>query len=169
MPTADRPLYVYALVVVVLFAVVGAGVGLAINFTLGFFIQQFVDPGVDPLSVTQVAILFLVSILFIYALAPVVAGIAGFGTGNALRDHDASAAVVGGVGSLVGFYVYAGLALFLVLAVLSTYGPPPDGGGNPNGGGPLDPGGIARLTLQVSLPVGLVGLLSAFVTSRFGS
>jgi len=163
-----RPLYWYGLVVVALFAAVGAGVGLAINFTLGFFIEQFADPGDDPLSVTQVAILFLASILLVYAFAPVVAGVAGAIIGWALPQREVKAAVVGGFGSFLGYFLFVGVALFLLLAVLSTYGPPPGGDGNSNGGGPLDPGGLAWLTVQVSLPVGLVGFVSAYVGSRFG-
>ena len=163
-----RPLYWYGCVVVAVFAAVGAGVGLALNFTLGFFIEQFVDPGDDPLSVTQVAILFLVSIVLVYGLAPVVAGVTGALIGRALHGREVKAAAVGGLGSFFGYFLFVGLALFLLLAVLSTYGPPPGGDGNGNGGGPLDPGGRARLTVQVSLPVGLVGLVSAYVASRFG-
>ena len=66
----SRPAYVYALAVIGLFAALGAGLGLAANFTLGFFIEQFVDPGTDPLDSTQVGIMFLVSIFFIYATGP---------------------------------------------------------------------------------------------------
>jgi len=162
----SRPAYVYALAVVGIFAALGAGLGLAANFTLGFFIEQFVDPGTDPLDSTQVGIMFLVSVFFIYAVGPLAAGVAGVGVGQALPDRDGIAAVVAGVGSLVGFFVFAGLGLFLTFSVLAEYGPGPGGGGGGGGGGPIDPSALGTLMLQVSLPVGLVCLVTAYVTSR---
>jgi len=153
----SRPAYVYALAVVGIFAALGAG--LAANFTLGFFIEQFVDPGTDPLDSTQVGIMFLVSVFLIYAVGPLAAGVAGVGVGQALPDRDGTAAVVAGVGSFVGFSVFAGLGLFLTFSVLAEYGP---GGG----GGPIDPSAPGTLMLQVSLPVGLIRLASAYLTSR---
>lgn len=169
----SRPLYVYGLAVVGTFAILGAGLGLAANFTLGFFIEQFVDPGTDPLDVTQVGIMFLVSILFIYALGPIAAGVAGIAVGQALPDRETAAGVVAGVGSFVGFYLFVGLALFLTFSVLSEYGGGMGGGGGEEvegeaqgGGGPLDPSALVTLMIQVSLPVGLVGLATAYITSR---
>ena len=161
----SRPAYVYALAVVGLFAALGAGLGLAANFTLGFFIEQFVEPGTDPLDSTQVGIMFLVSIFFIYATGPLAAGVAGIGVGQALPDRDGAAAVVAGVGSFVGFFVFAGLGLFLTFSVLAEYGA---GGGGGGGGGdsPIEPSALGTLMLQVSLPVGLVCLASAYLTSR---
>ena len=161
----SRPAYVYALAVVGLFAALGAGLGLAANFTLGFFIEQFVEPGTDPLDSTQVGIMFLVSIFFIYATGPLAAGVAGIGVGQALPDRDGAAAVVAGLGSFVGFFVFAGLGLFLTFSVLAEYGA---GGGGGGGGGdsPIEPSALGTLMLQVSLPVGLVCLASAYLTSR---
>ena len=161
----SRPAYVYALAVVGLFAALGAGLGLAANFTLGFFIEQFVEPGTDPLDSTQVGIMFLVSIFFIYATGPLAAGVAGIGVGQALPDRDGAAAVIAGVGSFVGFFVFAGLGLFLTFSVLAEYGA---GGGGGGGGGdsPIEPSALGTLMLQVSLPVGLVCLASAYLTSR---
>ena len=158
----SRPAYVCALAVVGIFAALGAGLGLAANFTLGFFIEQFVDPGTDPLDSTQVGIMFLLSVFFIYAVGPLAAGVAGVGVGQALPDRDGTAAVVAGVGSFVGFSVFAGLGLFLTFSVLAEYGP----GGGGGGGGPIDPSAPGTLMLQVSLPVGLVRLASAYPTSR---
>ena len=169
----SRPAYVYALAVVGLFAALGAGLGLAANFTLGFFIEQFVEPGTDPLDSTQVGIMFLVSIFFIYATGPLAAGVAGIGVGQALPDRDGTAAVVAGVGSFVGFFVFAGLGLFLTFSVLAEYGAGGGGGGGGSGGGgggggdsPIEPSALGTLMLQVSLPVGLVCLASAYLTSR---
>ena len=163
----SRPAYVYALAVVAVFAALGAGLGLAANFTLGFFIEQFVDPGTDPLDSTQIGILFVVSIFLIYAVGPLAAGVAGVGVGQALPDRDGAAAVVAGVGSFVGFFLFAGLGLFLTFSVLAEYGPGGGGGGGGGGGdGPIDPAALGTLMLQVSLPVGLVGLVSAYLTSR---
>ncbi|PSQ44624.1 hypothetical protein BRD14_00830 [Halobacteriales archaeon SW_5_68_122] len=165
----SRPAYVYALAVIGLFAALGAGLGLAANFTLGFFIEQFVDPGTDPLDSTQVGIMFLVSIFFIYATGPLAAGVAGIGVGQALPDRDGAAAVVAGVGSFVGFFVFAGLGLFLTFSVLAEYGAGGAGGGGGGGGGgdsPIEPAALGTLMLQVSLPVGLVCLASAYLTSR---
>jgi hypothetical protein len=159
----SRPAYVYALAVVGIFAALGAG--LAANFTLGFFIEQFVDPGTDPLDSTQVGIMFLVSVFLIYAVGPLAAGVAGVGVGQALPDRDGTAAVVAGVGSFVGFSVFAGLGLFLTFSVLAEYGPGGGGGGG-GGGGPIDPSAPGTLMLQVSLPVGLICLASAYLTSR---
>ena len=159
----SRPAYVYALAVVGIFAALGAG--LAANFTLGFFIEQFVDPGTDPLDSTQVGIMFLVSVFLIYAVGPLAAGVAGVGVGQALPDRDGTAAVVAGVGSFVGFSVFAGLGLFLTFSVLAEYGPGGGGGGG-GGGGPIDPSAPGTLMLQVSLPVGLIRLASAYLTSR---
>ena len=161
----SRPAYVYALAVVGLFAALGAGLGLAANFTLGFFIEQFVEPGTDPLDSTQVGIMFLVSIFFIYATGPLAAGVAGIGVGQALPDRDGTAAVVAGLGSFVGFFLFAGLGLFLTFSVLAEYGA---GGGGGGGGGdsPIEPSALGTLMLQVSLPVGLVCLASAYLTSR---
>lgn len=168
----SRPLYVYGLAVAATFAVLGAGLGLAANFTLGFFIEQFVEPGTDPLDVTQVGIMFLVSILFIYALGPIAAGVAGIAVGQALPDRETAAGVVAGVGSFVGFYLFVGLALFLTFSVLAEYGAGMGGGGEEvegeaqGGGGPLDPSALVSLMVQVSLPVGLVALATAYITSR---
>ena len=162
----SRPAYVYALAVVGLFAALGAGLGLAANFTLGFFIEQFVDPGTDPLDSTQVGIMFLVSIFFIYATGPLAAGVAGIGVGQALPDRDGAAAVVAGVGSFVGFFVFAGLGLFLTFSVLAEYGAGGGGGGGGGGDSPIEPSALGTLMLQVSLPVGLVCLASAYLTSR---
>ena len=161
----NRPAYVYALAVVGAFATLGAGVGLAANFTLGFFIEQFVDPGDPPLESIQVGMMFLVAIFFTYGLGPVAAGVAGVGVGQAMPDRETAAGIVAGVGSFAGFYLFVGLALFFTFAVLSEYGGGPSGGGG-GGGGPLDPAGLATLVVQVSLPVGLVGMGTAYITSR---
>ena len=158
----SRPAYVYALAVVAVFAALGAGLGLAANFTLGFFIEQFVDPGTDPLDSTQIGILFVVSIFLVYVVGPLAAGVAGIGVGQALPDRDGAAAVVGGAGSFVGFFLFAGLGLFLTFSVLSVYGP----GGGGGGDGPIEPAALGMLMLQVSIVAGLVGLVSAYLTSR---
>ena len=165
----DHPAYVYALAVVGVFAALGAGLGLAANFTLGFFIEQFVDPGTDPLDSTQIGILLLVSIFVIYATGPVAAGLAGVGLGRMLPDREATAAVVAGVGCFVGFFLFAGLGLFLTFSVLSEYGAGAGAGGGGGGGGggsPIEPSALGTLMVQVGLPVGLVGLATAYVTAR---
>ena len=165
----DHPAYVYALAVVGVFAALGAGLGLAANFTLGFFIEQFVDPGTDPLDSTQIGILLLVSVFVIYATGPVVAGLAGVGLGRMLPDREATAAVVAGVACFLGFFLFAGLALFLTFSVLSEYGAGAgagSGGGGGGGGGPIEPSALGTLMVQVGLPVGLVGLATAYVTAR---
>ena len=165
----DHPAYVYALAVVGVFAALGAGLGLAANFTLGFFIEQFVDPGTDPLDSTQIGILLLVSIFVIYATGPVVAGLAGVGLGRMLPDREATAAVLAGVGCFIGFFLFAGLGLFLTFSVLSEYGAGAGAGGGGGGGGgsgPIEPSALGTLMVQVGLPVGLVGLATAYVTAR---
>lgn len=161
----ERPAYVYALAVVGVFAALGAGLGLAANFTLGFFIEQFVDPGTDPLDSTQIGILLLVSVFVIYATGPVAAGLAGVSLGRMLPDREATAAVLAGVACFLGFFLFAGLALFLTFSVLSEYGAGAGGGGG-GGGGPIDPAALGTLMVQVGLPVGLVGLATAYVTAR---
>jgi hypothetical protein len=162
----NRPLY-YALAVVGAFAALGAGVGLAANFTLGFFIEQFVEPGDPPLDSIQVGIMFLTAIFLSYGLGPVAAGVAGVGVGQALPDRETTAGVVAGVGSFVGFYLFVGLALFFTFSVLGEYGTPPGGSGEGGGGGgPLEPSALLTLMVQVSLPVALVGLATAYITSR---
>ena len=164
-----RPAYAYALAVVGAFAALGAGLGLAANFTLGFFIEQFVDPGTDPLDSTQIGILLLVSIFVIYATGPLAAGLAGVGLGRMLPDREATAAVVAGVACFLGFFLFAGLALFLTFSVLSEYGAGAGaggGGGGGGGGGPIEPSALGTLMVQVGLPVGLVGLATAYVTAR---
>ncbi|MFQ3318110.1 MAG: hypothetical protein ACI8UR_001009 [Natronomonas sp.] len=158
----SRPVYVYALAVVGLFAALGAGLGLAANFILGFFIEQFVEPGADPLDSTQVGVMFLTSIFTIYAMGPMTAGIAGVGVGQALPDRRAVASIVAGAGSFIGFYLFVGLGLFFTFTVLAEYG----SGGGGGGGSPLDPSSLLTLMLQVSLPVGLVGLSAAYLTSK---
>lgn len=160
----SRPAYLYALAIVGLFAALGAGLGLAANFTLGFFIEQFVEPGSDPLDSTQVGIMFLTSIFFIYAMGPITAGVAGVGVGQLLSDREATAAVVAGLGSFVGFFLFAGLALFLTFSVLAEYGA--GGGGGGGGGGPIEPSALGTLMVQIGLPTGLVGLASAYITAR---
>lgn len=161
-----RPAYVYGLAVVGVFAALGAGLGLAANFTLGFFIEQFVDPGTNPLDSTQVGLMLLVAIFFVFGVGSVVAGLAGGGVGHLLPDREATAAVVGGAGSFVGFFLYAGLALFLTFSVLTEYAAGSGGGGGGGGGGPIAPSAIGTLMLQVSLPVALVGLATAYITAR---
>lgn len=157
----SRPAYLYMSAVVAVFAALGAGLGLAANFALGFFIEQFVDPGTDPLDSTQVGIMFLVAIFFIYAVGPVAAVVAGIGIGGLLPDREGTAAIVAGVGSFVGFFIYAGLALFVTFSVLAEYG-----AGAAGGEGPIEPSALGTLMLQVSLPVGLVGLAGAYITAR---
>jgi hypothetical protein len=161
----SRPTYVYALAVVGAFAALGAGVGLAANFTIGFFIEQFVEPGQSPMDSIQVGMMLLVAIFLSYALGPVAAGVAGVGVGQAMPDRELTAGVVSGAGSFVGFYPFVGLSLFLTFSVLGEYGAGPSGGGG-GGGGPLDPAGLLPLMVQVSLPVGLVGLATGYLTSR---
>ena len=162
-----RPAYVYALAVVGAFAALGAGIGLAANFTLGFFIEQFVEPGTSPMDSIQVGMMLLVAIFLSYALGPVAAGVAGVGVGQAMPDRELTAGVVAGAGSFVGFYPFVGLALFLTFSVLAEYSAPGSGGGG--GDGPLDPSGLLGLMVQVSLPVGLVGLATGYLTSRVSS
>jgi hypothetical protein len=169
----NRLLYI-ALAIVGVFGALGAAVGLSANFTLGFFIQQFVEPGTDPTDSTQVGIMFLVFIAFIYALGPVAAGVAGIGVGQALPDRETMAGTIAGIGSFLGFYLFVGLALFFTFSVLAEFSPAPAGngggeGGSAGGGGggsPLDPSGLVTLMLQVSLPVALVGFAVAYLTSR---
>lgn len=158
----SRSAYLYTLAIVGIFAALGAGLGLAANFTLGFFIEQFVEPGADPLDSTQVGIMFLVSVFIIYATGPLGAGVAGVGVGQLLPDREATAAVVAGVGCFVGFFLFAGLALFLTFSVLAEYGAGAGGGG----GGPIEPSALGTLMLQVGLPVGLVGVATAYITAR---
>jgi hypothetical protein len=167
----------YLLAVVGLFGLFGAGVGLASNFTLSFFIEQFVEPGTSPLDNTQVALMFLVSIFFTYAVGPVAAGVAGVWVGGVMSDREALAGIVAGLGGFVGFYLFVALALFLTLAVLSEFGPPGSGGGESGGGGgggggggsPLSPSGLLTLMMQVSLLTGLVGFGAAYLTGRIQS
>lgn len=170
----SRPAYVYGLAVVGVFAALGAGIGLAANFTLGFFIEQFVEPGGDPLDSTQVGVMFLATILVVCLAGPLVAGIAGVGVGVSLPDRETTAAAVAGAASFVGVFVFVGLALFLTFSVLAEYGGPmggggeveAEGGGGGGGGSPLDPSALSTLLVQVSLPVGLVGLAVAYISSR---
>jgi hypothetical protein len=160
--STQRPPYLYVLAVIGVFAALGAGLGLAANFTLGFFIEQFVEPGADPTDSTQVGILLLVSVFFIYATGPVAASVAGVALGTMLSDREATAGVVGGVGCFVGFFLFAGLALFLTFSVLAEYGAAAGGGG----GGPIEPSALLTLMVQVGLPVGLIGLATAYTTAR---
>jgi hypothetical protein len=162
-----RRLFTYALAVVGTFGVLGIGLGLAGNFTLSFFIEQFVDPGTNPLDVTQVGIMFLVVIVIVYAAGPIASVVAGVVVGQVLPDREGAAAVVVGISSFLGFYLFVALSLFFTFSVLAEYGALGGGGGSGGGGGgPLDPAGLLTLTVQVSLPVGLVGLVSAYITSR---
>lgn len=158
----SRPPSIYVLAIVGIFAALGAGLGLAANFTIGFFIEQFVEPGTDPLDSTQIGIMLLVAIFFIYAVGPVAAGVAGVGIAQLLPDRGGTAAIVAAVGSFAGFFLYAGLALFFTFAVLAEYGSGVGGGG----GGPIELSALGTLMFQVSLPVGLVGLASAYITAR---
>ncbi|MCY4729028.1 hypothetical protein KY092_00485 [Natronomonas gomsonensis] len=155
-----RRLFTYALAVVGTFGVLGVGLGLAGNFTLSFFIEQFVDPGTNPLDVTQVALMFLVVIVIIYSTGPIASVVAGVVIGQVLPDREGAASVVVGISAFLGFYLFVALSLFFTFSVLSEYG------ALSGGGGPLDPAGLVTLTVQVSLPVGLVGLVSAYITSR---
>ena len=173
----NRLVYI-ALTVIGVFGVLGAAVGLSANFTLGFFIQQFVEPGIDPTDSTQVGLMFLVFVAFIYALGPVAAGVVGVGVGQALPNRETTAGTVAGIGSFLGFYLFVGLALFFTLSVLAEFSPAPagdsggSGGSGSSGGGgggnesPLDPSGLVTLMLQVSLPVALVGFAVAYLASR---
>jgi hypothetical protein len=161
----QRPAYLYALAVVGVFAALGAGLGLAANFTLGFFIEQFVEPGADPLDSTQIGIMLLVSVFVIYVIGPIAAGLAGVGVGSMLPDREVTAAVVAGISCFVGFFLFAGLALFLTFSVLAEYGAAAGGGGG-GGGGPIEPSALGTLMVQVGLPVGLVGLATASITAR---
>lgn len=160
----SRPTHVYVLAVVGAFAALGAGVGLAANFTLGFYIEQFVEPGQPPMDSIQVGMMLLVAVFLSYALGPIAAGVAGIGIGQAMPDRELTAGVVAGAGSFLGAYPFVGLSLFFTVSVLAEYGAGPSGGGG--GGGPLDPAGLLSLMVQVSLPVGLVGMTTGYLTSR---
>lgn len=156
----------YLLAVIGLFALLGAGVGLAANFTIGFFIEQFVEPGTDPLDNTQIGITFLVAIFFSYTIGPIAAGVTGAWVGLGLSDREALAGVIAGAGGFAGFYLFVGLALFFTFSVLAEFSAPGGGGGGGGGGGPLDPSGLLRLMVQVSLLTGLVGFGTAYLTGR---
>jgi hypothetical protein len=152
----------YLFAVIGLFGLLGAGVGLAANFTISFFIEQFVQPGTDPLDSTQIGIMLLVAIFVAYTAGPIVSGIAGAWVGRNLPEREALAGIIAGTGGFAGFYVFIGLALLSTFAVLAEFSAPGGGGG----GGPLDPSGLLRLMVQVSLLTGLVGFGTAYLTSR---
>lgn len=160
MTGTERGLLAYGVAVVGLFAAVGFGMGLGMNFALGFVIEQFVDPGTNPTDVTAVAITLLVNVTLPFSLGALVAAGAGVTAGRDFPDRQAAVTLVAGVASAVGFYVMAGLAIFLMFSVLSQYG----GGGG--GSSPVSTADLGATIVRTGIPVAVTGGAAAYVASQ---
>lgn len=155
----SRPLYKYGLAIVAAFLVAGIGIGLAANFTLGLFIETFVEPGNPPTDNLTIGLMLLTTIFTLFMLGPIVAGGMSFAVGHVLPERRMAATVIGGGASLVGFYLMVGVGMFLAFAVLGEYSQSADGAG----GMPFSGGALLRTTVEVSLPVGIVGAAASHI------
>jgi hypothetical protein len=153
-----RSLLVYVGGVVGVFVAAGVGLGLGSNFVLGFLVEQFVEPGANPTDSSLVSIMLLHNVVTPFLVGPLLAVGAGALVGRALPGRRLTATGVGGVASLVGFYLMTGLTLFLTVSVLSQYG----AGG---GGSPLDQAALGRQVVESGIPAALAGAAGAYVGS----
>jgi hypothetical protein len=153
-----RSLLVYVGGVVGVFVAAGVGLGLGSNFVLGFLIEQFVEPGANPTDSSLVSIMLLHNVVTPFLVGPLLAVGAGALVGRALPGRRLTATGVGGVASLVGFYLMAGLTLFLTVSVLSQYGAGA-------GGSPLDRAALGRQVVESGIPAALVGAAGAYIGS----
>lgn len=155
---------------VLAFVTVGLGFGLAANFTIGFLIESFVEPGANPMDNTLVGIVLIVAVVNTFLLGPVVAAVTGLVTGRSLPDRRLLAAAANGTASVVGFYLLAGLALFVTFTVLSQYAPAEaasaSGGAGGSSGGPFSPADLVPTLLEVGIPTGVVGAVTGWIGSR---
>lgn len=149
----SRPLYEYALAIVAAFLVAGIGIGLAANFTLGLFIETFVEPGNPPSDNLTIGMMLLTTIFTLFMLGPIVAGGMSFAVGHVIPERRTAATLLGGGASIIGFYLMVGVGMFLAFSVLGQYSQSAAGPGSM----PFSSSALVRTTVEVSLPVGLVG------------
>jgi hypothetical protein len=155
-----RSLLTYVGSVVAVFVAAGVGLGLGSNFILGFLIEQFVEPGATPTDNTLISIMLLHNVITPFLLGPLMAIVAGALIGRALPGRGVTATAIGGVASLIGFYLMTGLTLFLTINVIAQYST-----GAGGGGGALDQAALARQIVESGIPAAVVGGAGAYIGS----
>jgi hypothetical protein len=159
-----RSLLTYVGSVVAVFVAAGVGLGLGSNFILGFLIEQFVEPGATPTDNTLISIMLLHNVVTPFLLGPLMAIVAGALIGRALPGRRVTATAIGGVASLVGFYLMTGLTLFLTINVIAQYST-----GAGGGGGALDQAALAKQIVESGIPAAVVGAAGAYIGSYLSS
>ncbi|MFC7166209.1 hypothetical protein [Halospeciosus flavus] len=143
--------------VVAVFAVVGVGLGLTGLVGLSW-VKSRVGGGAFGMGQVVTTLAFLQSAVVTLLIGPTVGGIVGAILGRDATPGGArDGAFAAGVGSFFGFYVLAGLALFLMSLAL--------GGGD--GGGGANLGDLVVPVVQAGVPTALVGAGAALLGSRF--
>jgi hypothetical protein len=153
-----RSLLAYVASVVAVFVAAGVGLGLGSNFILGFLIEQFVEPGATPTDNTLISIMLLHNVITPFLVGPLMAIVAGALIGRVLPGRRVTATAIGGVASLVGFYLMTGLTLFLTINVIAQYST-----GTGGGGGALERAALAMQVVESGIPAAVVGAAGAYI------
>lgn len=140
---------------ITVFAVIGIGIGLTGFFPMEYVVNQFSATGggqiAQAIGQLFVGLVFLQSFLMAMFLAPTVAGLTGLVSAFSLNDRG-SAAIAGGVGAFVGFYVMVIIAIVIMSAAM----PAGDGGGS-SGQQAADLSQLLGTIIKSGFPSGLVG------------
>lgn len=140
---------------VTVFAIIGIGIGLTGFFPMEYVVNQFSATGggqiAQAIGQLLVGVVFLQSFLMAMFLGPTVAGVTGLVSALSLDDRG-SAAIAGGVGGVVGFY----LMVIIAIVIMSAAMPAGDGGGT-GGQQATDLSQLLGPLLKSGFPSGLVG------------
>lgn len=136
-------------VVVAVFGLVGFGLGFSGLLTILSIKGQFSGGAESSVGQLFVGVVFLQNVYTTFLLGSVVAAFTGLVVGYT-ADDQFSAAIGGGVGSAIGFYVMAVITLVLMLLALG------------GAGGQSDIGGLVLPFLGAGIPAAIVGLTTAY-------
>lgn len=151
------------------FAVVGVGLGFTGFFPMEYIVDQFsaTDGGEFAQAIGQlfIGVVFLQSVMMAMFTGPTIGGLTGIMSGLSLNDR-ASAAVVGGVGGFLGFYIMVLVSIFVMsLALPSTTGT----GGETGVQQSTDLGQIITPVVKSGLPTGIVGAITGALGGSYVS
>jgi hypothetical protein len=149
-------------IVVGMFFIVGLGVGATGYVGVSWLDAELVESATgqtQSFGQLFVGLAFFQSVLFAFLVGPAVASLAGLRSAAQLAS-DRDVALVAGLGSFVGFYLMA----FLAVGVLSLA---VEGGGPDQFG--VELGTVVLPLLRAGIPTGVVGLLTGLLAYRLGS